>query len=222
MNDGAHADFSQLTTTQVRAGRVPRLTSAFSSALTAQAAEEQFLEKNAWANPQHPLHRITAGQNRNHTPSSETFLTPAHQQRLADTAGVGSASTVVEHPSAPVSSNFNTPHDPVNDQTSVEAPNGILGHITQSASPLGTRRQNTSTIEANQKGHVQQTQDTVQDRNSSPLAGRDEGPTSPSRPATLLAEAMSNHPASSPSHQVRAQGIMAGSGFGGGSRFGFV
>lgn len=218
---GPYADVSQLSMNQVRAGRVPRLTSAFSSALTAQAAEEQFLEKNAWANAQHPMHKIMAGHQRNQTPSNETFLTPAHQQRITDMAGGGSASTIVEHPSAPVSSNFNTPHDLLNDQTSVEARNGVIGHTTQTASSLENRRQDTSVMEPTQKGHFQQTQETIQDRNSSPLAGRDEGPASPSRQSALLAEAMSNHAASSPPHQVRAPGILAGSGFGGG-RFGFA
>lgn len=213
--------FSQLPMSQVRAGRVPRLTSAFSSAMTAQAAEEQFLEKNAWANAQHPMHKLMAGQHRHHTPSNETFLTPAHPQRIADMAGGGSASTIVEHPSAPVSSNLNTPHDLMNDQTNVEAPNGIAGHATQTASPLETRRRDISVREPNQKAHLQQSQDTIQDRNSSPLAGREQRPGTPSGPAALLAEAMSTHAASSPAHQIRTPGITAGSGFGGG-RFGFA
>ena len=217
----AHADLSQLSMTQIRAGRVPRLTSAFSSAMTAQAAEEQFLEKNAWANAQHPMHKLMASQHRQHTPSNETFLTPAHQPRIADLAGGGSASTIVEHPSAPVSSNLNTPHDLMNEQTNVEAPNGILGHTTQTSSPAEGRRQDTSVMETDQKGHSQQTQDTIQDGNSSPLAGRDERAGTPSRPAALLAEALSTHAASSPPHPIRAPGIMAGSGFGGG-RFGFA
>ena len=189
--------------------------------MTAQAAEEQFLEKNAWANAQHPMHRLMAGQHRNPTPSNETFLTPAHQQRLADIAGAGSASTIVEHPSAPVSSNLNTPHDLTNDQTNVEASNGVMGHTTQTASPPEARRQDVSVMESNQKGHFQQTQDTIRDRNSSPLAGRNERADTPSRAGALLAEAMSNRAASSPPHQIRAPGIMAGSGFGGG-RFGFA
>ncbi len=208
--------------TQIRAGRAPRLTRAFSSAMTAQAAEEQFLEKNAWANAQHPMHRIMADQHRNQSPSNDTFLTPGNRQRNADMAGAGSASTIVEHPSAPVSSNLNTPYDTAKEETNDEAPNGIADQLRQPARMLETRRQNTTVTAANQKRNVQQAQDTIQDRDSSPLAGRDEGPASPSRPAALLAEAMSNHAASSPSHQVRAPAIMAGSGLGGGSRYGFV
>ena len=167
------------------------------------------------------MHKLgVMGQHRNQSPSTENFLTPAHQQRIADTTGVGSASTIVEHPSAPVSSNFNTPRDGLHGQGNAEAPNGILGHRTQSASPLETRRQNQSGVEATEREPGPTAQVSNQERNSSPLAARVGIQSSP-RAAALL-EGMSNHPSASASHQVKAAGILAGSGYGGGGRFGLA
>jgi Sds3-like len=205
--DGNVLIISQLSTAHIRT-KAPRLTSAFSSVLTAQAAEDQFLEKNAWANPQHPMHRLNLSrQNTNGSPSNDTFLTPTNQQRIADTTmvGVGSASTILEHPSAPASSNFNTPHDAINTQNA-DAANRILTQRINSASPLETRRQNASAWEQNQDESAQQP---PQEPASSPLASRMSG---------LISDGMSAHSVPSPSHEIKPPGITAGSGFGG-SRF---
>ena len=73
------------------------------------AAEEHFLEQNAWANPQHPshhqqrqhMHRQVSALSRAATPAS----TPAAQKRVIDlTEPQGSASTIAEPPSGPSSS----------------------------------------------------------------------------------------------------------------------
>ena len=72
------------------------------------AAEEHFLEQNAWANPQHPshhqqrqhMHRQVSALSGAATPTS----TPAAQKRVIDlTEPVGSASTIAEPHSGPSS-----------------------------------------------------------------------------------------------------------------------
>ena len=72
------------------------------------AAEEHFLEQNAWANPQHPshhqqrqhMHRQVSALSGAATPTS----TPAAQRRVIDlTEPQGSASTIAEPPSGPSS-----------------------------------------------------------------------------------------------------------------------
>lgn len=77
------------------------------------AAEEQFLERNPWANAQHPahhqhqqLHRPTSGASRPHSPLS----TPASQRRILSLNGLhGSASTIADLHSGPTSSVAPTP-----------------------------------------------------------------------------------------------------------------
>jgi hypothetical protein len=192
------------------------MTSAFSSALSAPAAEEQFLEKNPWANAQHPMHRLGAsGQNSSRSPLNDVFLTPANQQRTADTGAVGSASTIVEHPSAPASSTFNTPHDNMNSQTNANGPNGVLGHPAPSTSPLETRRQDPSSHE-----HVQHepVQESGQEHNSSPLAARVGAQASPPRASSMAIDGLAG-PTTSLSIPVKTAGITAGSGYPGASRY---
>jgi hypothetical protein len=61
------------------------------------AAEEQFIEKNPWANPQHPAHQqppyaVAMGGSR---APNQTYQTPAGQRRIVDIhAPNGSASTI--------------------------------------------------------------------------------------------------------------------------------
>ena len=78
------------------------------------AAEEHFLEQNAWANPQHPshlqqrqqIHRQVSALSRATTPAS----TPAAQRRTVDLTELqGSASTIAEPHSGPSSSMAPTP-----------------------------------------------------------------------------------------------------------------
>jgi hypothetical protein len=187
-------DRSQLST-HLRA-RPQRMTSVFGTVM-APSAEEQFLEKNPWANPQHPMHRLGITNQGLNSGLGESYLTPSHQQRIADLP-VGSASTIVEHPSAPASSNFNTPHDPANNQN--ETLNGILNHRVHSISPLDTRRP------APEPEAEPQAEDRGQ--NSSPLTARI-AHLSPSRAEPYsLGEIMA-------SHSVKPAGITAGAGMGG-------
>lgn len=79
------------------------------------AAEEQFLEQNPWANPQHPIHQRHMGrlsrQVSDQTQIADTVITPAAQKSLVDlNKPADSASTIPEHPSAQASSALNTPH----------------------------------------------------------------------------------------------------------------
>ena len=192
----------------MRASRAPRVTNAFDATISAQAAEEQFLEKNAWANPQHPTHRLNlTAQNTSGSSVNDTFLTPAPQQRTTDTGAMGSASTILEHPSAPPSSNLNTPHDVGMGQTKVNVPNGILNQRVDSAS------------EESQQDVMMQKQESTQDTASSPLAARAGIHVSPPRLNVGAADGITGHTASSPPHQIRPPGITAGYG---GGRYGLI
>ena len=70
------------------------------------AAEVQFLQRNAWANPQHPIHQMDS-QASSLTQAAIATATPAPQKRRNEPHG--SASTIPEHPSAPTSSVPPTP-----------------------------------------------------------------------------------------------------------------
>lgn len=82
-------------------------TSALSSSAAAANAssEQQFIESTPWANPNHPIHRL-GRQNTTKSPfaADHTYAaasTPANQRRNEYTPQpVGSASTIVENPSA--------------------------------------------------------------------------------------------------------------------------
>lgn len=95
----------------------PRLSrSAFSSAMSRPAAEEQFLERNPWANPQHPSHQQQhigrlSRQVSDQTQVADATITPTTQKSLIDlNKPAGSASTIPEHLSAQVSSALATPY----------------------------------------------------------------------------------------------------------------
>lgn len=95
----------------------PKLSrSAFSATMSRPAAEEQFLEQNPWANPQHPVHQQQhigrlSRQVSDQTQIAEANITPATQQSSADIhRPSGSASTIPEQFSAQASSTLATPH----------------------------------------------------------------------------------------------------------------
>jgi hypothetical protein len=177
---------------------IQRVTSTFSN-ISAPAAEEQFLEKNPWANAQHPIHRLgISRQNSNRSPINDTtYLTPAHQPRLSDKATVvGSASTIAEYPSSQQA----TPRD-----SSVKVEHAMSSSYTlngrqNSASPLDTRRNITSHPDG-------QGRDPISDVNSSPLNSR-MVPGSPSRPGISLVDGVADRSSMS----AKAPGITTGPG----------
>jgi hypothetical protein len=80
------------------------------------AAEEQFLEQNPWANPQHPVHQQKhigrlSRQVSDQTQIADANITPATQKSSVDTnRPLGSTSTIPEQLSAQASSAFATPY----------------------------------------------------------------------------------------------------------------
>ena len=212
-----HRQESTLTawqiSSQVQVPRaVQRVTSTFSN-ISAPAVEEQsFLDKNPWANAQHPMHRLgPSRQNSNRSPMNDTtYLTPANQSRQA-LGMVGSASTIAEFPS---SSQINTPHDGsvVKPEHQANATYAINGR-NDSASPLDTRRNAPAVPEPAGRG------DLAQENNSSPLTARiNSVTTAPQRSYMTLADSVAaNRTTASPTLQTRTVGITTGPGFG--SRF---
>jgi hypothetical protein len=95
------------------------------------AAEEQFLEQNPWANPQHPIHQQHLGrlsrQVSDQTQVADVSITPATQKSLVDlNKPADSASTIPEHLSAQASSALATPYssnEGLREQTSEVIPN---------------------------------------------------------------------------------------------------
>jgi hypothetical protein len=133
----------------MQARKVPTA-NAFTSSISQPAAEEQFLEQNPWANPQHPVHRHRLQLSRqlsNQSTSNESIITPAQQQqqRGVDTgAPAGSASTIVESTSGQVSSVINTPHG---DQAELRnGPATQPSYRLHSSSPFDTRRTGSTTV----------------------------------------------------------------------------
>ncbi|KXG47574.1 uncharacterized protein PGRI_014440 [Penicillium griseofulvum] len=107
----------------------PRTTMSTMSSNAFRSAEEAFLERTPWANPQHPIHQQQQQQQQQHSqlprpqgrtfehPQPSSYATPAAQKRMVDiNAPNGSASTIPENASAANSSANNTPygmdHDP--------------------------------------------------------------------------------------------------------------
>lgn len=149
---------------QPRAAMSPMPSNIYSAA----EAEESFMERNPWANPQHPIHH----QQTQHqypqahrpqprpfeAPSTSSFATPAAQKRVVDVhAPNGSASTIPESASAANSSANNTPYgteqDPRyphqgpwrNPDYDAERKSGFQsgfhsGFRSQSSSPLDVRK----------------------------------------------------------------------------------
>ncbi|EXJ57086.1 hypothetical protein A1O7_07430 [Cladophialophora yegresii CBS 114405] len=147
---------------------------AVQSQMSGPQAEEQFLEQTPWANPQHPIHRLSR-QNSNRSPMNE-FLTPANQQRnMPDNLQPpgGSASTIADpSASAQASSAINTPHDGQNStsKTEVQAgPSALHNFRIHSASPLDMRRHPESN---DQPGKDKDMMSAGRDTGSSPLTSR--------------------------------------------------
>lgn len=175
-----------------------RVTSNFSN-ISAPAAEEQFLEKNPWANAQHPAHRLgISRQNSSRSPLPDsTFLTPSNQDRLGDKPSVvGSASTIAEYPS----SQLHTPHDnSTKNEYQLSSTYAVNGR-RNSASPVDMRRNMPSAPDGQIHGPMHEA-------NSSPLASR-LGAGSPQRPGLNLADAVADRS----SIPAKAPGITTGPG----------
>ncbi|KIW56133.1 hypothetical protein PV05_04815 [Exophiala xenobiotica] len=195
---------------QVRPTRQSRpVQSTAAAQLSAPQAEEQFLEQTPWANPQHPIHRLSR-QNSNRSPLNE-FLTPANQQRTTDgLAPVGSASTIADS-SAQISSAINTPHDGQSSTTKMENLAGsmlAMRNDRMHSSPLDTRDT--------------QAKDTTRDLGSSPLNSRAQLASpraSSARPDMTRVSRLGNDSPFRPRDAGTTTAITAGSGFGGTGRF---
>lgn len=214
--------FQQISATHLRSTRIgqkPVASNAFNATLSGPAAEEQFLEQTPWANPQHPIHRLgLSRQNSDRSMINDTFLTPANQSRAAENPQPGgSASTIPEHPSAPVSSAVNTPHDVMSSQTKAEP--GAQIYRLQSLSPLETRRMNYTGTQANQTRPASQPREMTHETGSSPLASRIGLANSPPRAASAIPDKISRHPDPSPFGSNKDNGITAGPGFAGAGKF---
>lgn len=125
-------------------------------------AEEQFLEQNPWANPQHPIHQHAGRLSRQVSDQTQlvaaTSITPGNQRSLVDpNKTIGSASTIPEHLSAQASSTLATPHTFENglrlqtsgltaSASSQQLPTGLdmlqQNDRLQSLSPTETRKHN--------------------------------------------------------------------------------
>jgi len=188
--------------------RIP-LHNTFSTTLSAPAAEEQFLEQNPWANAQHPVHKLgMSRQNSNRSPLDDSMVTPANRQRLADNSHpIGSASTILENPSAPVSSAMNTPHDLAGSQTRLEQQN-FSGNRLPSTSPMDGRR----VLQNNIERPASLPREPLRHDASSPLSTRPYTlkPTMKDSPAHL--ERIPRHNTASPFGATRPGGITAGTG----------
>lgn len=110
------------------------------------AAEEQFIERTPWANPQHPAHQQTHQQSHygvaSSAPRAANYHTPIGQRRL-DVPN-GSASTIEAHsnpPSSGVQNNhgriresespvLHMKRHPVEHQIYAETPNSVHRNIT--------------------------------------------------------------------------------------------
>ena len=114
----ADAKTLQISRNATRASKAVQSAStrhAFMTALSRPAAENEFLQHTPWANPQHPIH--SQYLHRAHPPASTqqkartSAETPAAQRVGSDVNIVGgSASTIPEQASAPISSTLNTPY----------------------------------------------------------------------------------------------------------------
>jgi len=216
------------------------------------SSEQQFLEQTPWANPNHPIHRL-GRQNRNRSPlpdgtASTTYSlnTPAHQQKRGEYTpqAIGSASTIIENPSAQPSSAMNTPHG-ADSAVKQEPPqtnglpttNGLLNTTTisrqTSISPTETRRTINSMLQASVTAAEQNhsfaatlnsgdghgngngnVSSLFSGVNSSPLQARAALLTSLNRTASVQPGDMSREGTRSPFRQ----GLLSGAGMG---RFGF-
>jgi hypothetical protein len=179
-----------------------------STQMSGPQAEEQFLEQTPWANPQHPIHRLSR-QNSNRSPPAHEFLTPANQQRTTETLQpAGSASTIVD-PSAQASSALNTPHDP----SSAAQPPG-----PNYSSPMDARRAAPSAATsfqiATDRSETAQQADNLKEMASSPLTSRAQLVSGSSPRANPKFSGLAGN--DSPFRHNRDSALTAGSGGGGG------
>jgi hypothetical protein len=129
----------------------PRGTVAISAPAASRFTTDDTVREQTWTNPPHPFHQQVRQHGRaaeqSHGPPS--FTTPAAQKRVVDIhAPNGSASTIVENPSAPNSSATNTPYGIEQESRSrgqvsgldYDAADGKNGLRSQSSSPLDVRK----------------------------------------------------------------------------------
>jgi len=187
---------------------------AFTSSISQPAAEEQFLEQNPWANPQHPVHRQRLQLSRqlsNQSTSNESIITPAQQRGVDTGAPVGSASTIVESTSGQVSSAINTPHG---DQAELRnGPATQPSYRLHSSSPFDTRRAGSTTVPNHSTSRNSPHPQAV---GSSPLAARAALADPPPRMGATQADRVPRHDTASPSIMSRFSGITTSAGL---SRF---
>ena len=114
----------------------PMLRASLSAASTfgrpPPAAEVQFLQQNAWANPQHPVHQKDR-QGSTLSQAATPSATPANQKRLVESRG--SASTIPEHLSAPDSSVVPTPATEEVSRDAHTGLNSVASQNTKDATP---------------------------------------------------------------------------------------
>lgn len=201
---------------------------AISSTMSRPAAEEQFLEQNPWANPQHPIHQQhmgrTSRQISSQTEGPDATVTPGVQKSLVDPFKTAdSASTIVEHPPAQASSAVATPYsnsEEVQNRTSELVVTGSDQQLAaafpkpqqqkdrlQSLSPTETRKHNLAVYDPgpSKQNSTGRSVATVEEPFSQAhRASRIALFTSPSRPESVRrngpshAERAARNPASSP------------------------
>ena len=133
-------DATQISPTPIRPANKSRTSAVMSYAQSSRpAAEEQFLEQNPWANPQHPVHRFNLNRQLSQSsPPPVEQVTPA--QPTTTTLAAGSASTIVENPSAQASSMANTPYEDKIDPRNGVASTSHPTYRNDSASPFEARK----------------------------------------------------------------------------------
>lgn len=108
---------TQVQSSVAKTNRLPQSALGRSNyvAMSRPAAEEQFLEQNAWANPRHPSHTQNTGQLSRqvstHERPKDIAMTPAHPRNATDQPRpAGSASTIPDLASAQPSSAITIPY----------------------------------------------------------------------------------------------------------------
>ena len=192
--------------------------------MSSAAAEEQFREQNAWANPQHPINQQHRQKLRQSTPKpSESFITPANQKRAVDlTESKDSASTIAEPTSAPPSSALNTPHEPQTVSVKKErAQEKIIYPINLEETPdhSMTQPSNEPITTSNSTAYKTTINDAANDTRHSPHISRLSLFSSPSRHGPHHASILNRNETNSPllGQGPRSTSIAAGAGLG---RFG--
>jgi hypothetical protein len=205
-----------------RRGQGQTVPTSFTVTLSRPAAEEQFLEQTAWANPQHPLSQQLQRMSRQASEQSRVQETPA-VQRLEEAMGPhGSASTIPEPDnSAAASSAFNTPFGDQVTHAPLENGDSWPPRRIQSASPTENRKVNPlSAPPSSAQAAAPELRRTEPMLDSSPLMNRATIVTTSPRigPATL--DRIPRHENQSPLDMHRNNAGILASGMGGLGRFG--